>query len=245
MEDSTDRTEMTMLNWNVDRVSAAETRPLESMNGFPPAQSQSVPDVGTDTTTDVRATRCPVSDGDEKPLKEVSGNQLIAIVGMGMRLPGGIRTDNNLWDFLINKKDAHGPVPSDRFHMDAFYNENRRQGTAKARHGYYLEEDLAVFDAEFFGISSTELRRLDPRQRLLLEVVWECMESSGQVNWKGSNIGCFVGAFNEDWMELSHRDTQNLGMGSVNSVADFSVPNRVSYQYDLKGPRQACPPLAG
>ncbi|OJJ74399.1 hypothetical protein ASPBRDRAFT_120577 [Aspergillus brasiliensis CBS 101740] len=160
----------------------------------------------------------------------------IAIVGMGMRLPGGIRTDKDLWDFLVNKQDANGLVPAERFNMDAFYSEQHHPGTAKARNGYYLGEDLAVFDAEFFGISSAELPRMDPRQRLLLEVVWECMESSGQVDWRGKNIGCFVGAFNEDWMELNHRDAQNLGMGSVNSVADFSVPNRISYQYDLTGP---------
>ncbi|GKZ40786.1 type I Iterative Polyketide synthase (PKS) [Aspergillus brasiliensis] len=186
--------------------------------------------------SDIQISERSVSPDDTIVSPDAAEKAPIAIVGMGMRLPGGIRTDKDLWDFLVNKQDANGLVPADRFNMDAFYSEQHHPGTAKARNGYYLGEDLAVFDAEFFGISSAELPRMDPRQRLLLEVVWECMESSGQVDWRGKNIGCFVGAFNEDWMELNHRDAQNLGMGSVNSVADFSVPNRISYQYDLTGP---------
>lgn len=42
-----------------------------------------------------------------------------------------------------------------------------------------------------------ELEVLDPQGRLLLEVVYECMQNAGQTEWRGKDIGCFVGVFGE------------------------------------------------
>lgn len=39
----------------------------------------------------------------------------IAIIGMGMRLPGSIRDSETFWDFLVNKKSARGRVPENRY----------------------------------------------------------------------------------------------------------------------------------
>lgn len=114
----------------------------------------------------------------------------VAIVGMGMRLPGGIRRDKDFWDFLIEKRDGHGKVPETRYNIDAFYDEFKRQ-SVKTQHGYFLQEDPALFDTGFFSIGTYEAARLDPQQRLLMEVIWECMESAGQTRWKGEDIVSF------------------------------------------------------
>lgn len=47
----------------------------------------------------------------------------IAIVGIAMRLPGGISNEEELWDTLINKKDKRTLVPADRWNVDGFYSE--------------------------------------------------------------------------------------------------------------------------
>ena len=78
---------------------------------------------------------------------------------------------------------------------------------------------------------------MDPQQPLLLKVVWECMESGGQVAWQGKDIGCFVGVSGEDWLDITRKDYQNLGQGRVGDTGDFAIANRVSYQHDLRGPR--------
>ncbi|KAJ5662752.1 hypothetical protein N7462_011678 [Penicillium macrosclerotiorum] len=167
----------------------------------------------------------------------------IAIVGMAVRLPGGVNTMDKFWDMLINKKDGHCKVPETRYGADAFYNATR-PGTVKTRHGYFLQEDVGHIDRSFFSMSKTEAAKLDPQQRLLLEVVWECMESGGQTNWRGQSIGCYVGVFGEDWLEMSSKDTQHMDRFHVVSAGDFALSNRVSYEYDLQGPsityRTAC-----
>jgi hypothetical protein len=104
----------------------------------------------------------------------------IAIVGMAMRLPGGIKSDREFWEFLLNKKDGLCRVPETRYNVDSFYHETMPHAV-KTKHGYFLQDDPAHFDASFFDIGTTEASRLDPQQRLLLEVIWECMEGAGQV----------------------------------------------------------------
>ncbi|KAE8368107.1 hypothetical protein BDV27DRAFT_154279 [Aspergillus caelatus] len=159
----------------------------------------------------------------------------IAIVGMGMRLPGGVSSGSEFWDFLVNKRDGLCRVPETRYNVDAFYDE-AREGAVRTKHGYFLEQDIAQLDVGFFGISKLEAEKLDPQQRLLLEVVWECMENAGQTNWQGTNIGCFVGVFGEDWLDLLSKDTQQHDRYRVMSAGDFALSNRLSYEYDLTGP---------
>lgn len=127
----------------------------------------------------------------------------IAIVGMAMRLPGGIGNEEQFWDTLINKKDKRSLVPADRWNVDGFYSKTPKRGSVKTKHGYFLEDDaLRQFDASLFSITRTELEKLDPQHRLLLEVTRECLENAGELNWRGKNIGCYVGVFGEDWLAM-------------------------------------------
>ena len=141
----------------------------------------------------------------ENNLKDAKASRPpIAIVGMGMRLPGGVRSAKDFWEMLIEKKTGHGEIPASRYNAKSFCDpKNPRQ--IRTRHGYYLQEDPAYFDAEFFSMGSVEASRVDPQQRLLLEVVWECLENAGETDWRGKNIGCYVGTFGEDWLSLSTR----------------------------------------
>ncbi len=162
----------------------------------------------------------------------------IAIVGMGMRLPGGANGGCAFWDLLVNKKDGRCLVPGDRYNINAFYSPSGKPGTVRTQYGYFLEDaDLQHLDASFFSMNKTEVEKLDPQQRMLLEVVWECMENGGQTGWRGKNIGCYIGVFGEDWLDLAAKDTQNLGMYRITGSGDFALANRVSYEYNLRGPR--------
>ncbi|KAE8357421.1 thiolase-like protein [Aspergillus caelatus] len=159
----------------------------------------------------------------------------IAIVGMGMRLPGGVRSAKDFWDMLVEKRTGHGEIPESRYNAKSFYDpKNPRQ--IRTRHGYYLQEDPAYFDADFFSISSADASMTDPQLRLLLEVIWECLENAGETDWRGKSIGCYVGTFGEDWLSLSTREYQHVNRYYVLGTGAFALSNRISYVYDFKGP---------
>ena len=172
----------------------------------------------------------------QKP--DSQGQVPIAVCGMGMRLPGGIHNDHGLYDFLINKGDARSIVGKDRFNVDAYYSPHGKQGTICTKHGYYVNDvDLSKFDLSMFTLTSAEAEQIDPNQRLVLEVVREAFESAGETEWSGKNIGVYVGMFSEDWQDLGHKDIQQYNHYRVLGSHDFALPNRVSYEYNLKGPR--------
>ncbi|KAJ5918606.1 Fum1p [Penicillium verhagenii] len=159
----------------------------------------------------------------------------IAIVGMGLRLPGGVNSPEEFWKFLIEKRDGLCEVPETRYKLDSFYSESKPH-FVKTRKGYFLQDDPAYFDADFFSILPYEAERMDPQQRQLMEVVWECLESAGETNWRGKEIGCFVGVYGEDWLELASKDPQNTDRYHVLGTGQFALSNRVSYEYDFQGP---------
>lgn len=162
----------------------------------------------------------------------------IAICGIALRLPGGISTPSHFWDFLINKRDARGPIPGTRFKASSFYSPSGKPGFIHSQHGYFLDEsvDLGALDTSFFSMPKTEVERADPQQRLLLELAWECFESAGEVDYRGKAIGTYIGSFGEDWAENFSKDTNIFGPYKITGYGDFTAPNRISYEYDLRGP---------
>ena len=121
----------------------------------------------------------------------------IAIIGMGMRLPGGCHDAETFWDFLMDKKEGMVPVPSTRWNADGFHDPAGKPGTIKANEGNFLNIDLGAFDAGFFSMTAAQIEQADPQQRILLETVYESVVNAGEKNIKGRNIGVYVGLFAE------------------------------------------------
>ncbi|GKZ38794.1 type I Iterative Polyketide synthase (PKS) [Aspergillus brasiliensis] len=170
----------------------------------------------------------------------------IAICGMALRLPGGLGSPQDLWDFLLAKGDARSRVPESRYNVSAFHSPSKRPGTVVTEYGYFLDESiqLGALDASRFSLSRAELEAADPQQRQMLEVVRECFDDAGEVNFRARPIGCYMGCYGEDWLELQSKDPQQNGMNRVDGYSDFMLSNRVSYEMDLRGPsmtiRTAC-----
>lgn len=156
----------------------------------------------------------------------------IAICGMGMRLPGGIRNESNLYELLVGKQDARTKMPKGRYDVDAYYSEHSKAGSIKTQHGYFLEDvDLTKFDLSMFTMTAAEASCLDPSQRLLLEVTREAFESAGESNFRGKNIGTYAGVFSEDWQDLQNRDLLNeQGPYQLTGKLDFMLGNRIAYR---------------
>ncbi|MFF2654133.1 type I polyketide synthase [Streptomyces sp. NPDC058045] len=163
----------------------------------------------------------------------------LAIVGMGCRFPGGVRSPKDLWALLTSGRDALSPFPSDRGWdlAELLDPDPGRKGTSYVDEGGFLDE-VAGFDAEFFGISPREALAMDPQQRLLLETCWETVESAGidPVSLRGSATGVFVGSNGADYGTVlvgGPEETDGyLATGNATSV----LSGRLSYVLGLEGP---------
>jgi hypothetical protein len=155
----------------------------------------------------------------------------IAICGVALRLPGGIRNTEAFWELLSNGKDAKGPMTENRMKHDDLHTE------ANPLVGYFVDEDLSDFDPSFFKMTESEVQAADPQQRQLLQVTRECLEAAGEVNYRGKLIGLYVGTFGEDWLHMMAKDQQSVGTYGFCGSSDVILANRISYEFDLKGPR--------
>ena len=114
-----------------------------------------------------------------------------------------------------------------------------RIGTTYARAGGFLE-DVADFDAGFFGISRREALAIDPQQRLLLQATWEAFEHAGidPASVRGSDTGVFAGVMYQDYGFTAGQSDRKeeleayAMMGSAGSI--FS--GRVAYSFGFVGP---------
>ncbi|HUB57494.1 MAG TPA: type I polyketide synthase [Mycobacterium sp.] len=140
-------------------------------------------------------------------IAEKSDTEPIAVVGMACRLPGGVDTPAQYWQFLKDGGDGVIRVPADRWDADAYYSDDHtRPGTICNREGGFLTSwQPDQFDAEFFGISPREAVAMDPQQRLLLEVAWEALENAGVTpdSIRNTQTGIYVGLTTSDYYWLS------------------------------------------
>ena len=103
----------------------------------------------------------------------------IAIVGSACRFAGNASSASKLWDILKNPHDLRREIPNDRFSARGFYHRKHTHlGHSNISSSYLLNDDLSVFDAEFFGIKPVEVKAVDPQQRLLMEVVYEVRDNA-------------------------------------------------------------------
>src|SRR3989344_5540616 len=94
----------------------------------------------------------------------------LAIIGIGVRFPGDVNSPEEFWNLLCEKGDALTEIPEDRWDVEAMYApEFRRAGKISVKRGGFIK-NVEKFDAVFFGISPLEASRMDPQQRMLLEV---------------------------------------------------------------------------
>ncbi len=165
----------------------------------------------------------------------------IAVIGMGCRFPGGASDPAAFWQLLRDGVDAVGEVPSDRWDVDALYDQDpETPGKMNTRWAAFLE-GVDQFDPGFFGISPREAASMDPQQRLLLEVAWEALEYAGlpPERLSGSPSGVFVGVCGNDYARFQFGDLAQIdaysGLGSAHSI----IANRLSYLLNLQGPSLA------
>uniref|UniRef100_A0AAU1ZSH9 Acyltransferase domain-containing protein n=1 Tax=Streptomyces sp. NBC_00093 TaxID=2975649 RepID=A0AAU1ZSH9_9ACTN len=159
---------------------------------------------------------------------EADRSEPIAIVGMGCRFPGGVRSPEDLWDLLLAGGDTSTEFPADR---------GWTMPESGVRAGGFLP-DAGEFDAEFFGISPREALAMDPQQRLFLETAWEALERAGidPKALRGSGTGIFAGRVTEDYGLVLADPSDEIEPYRLTGLAGSVLSGRMSYILGLEGP---------
>ncbi|MDG9720409.1 type I polyketide synthase [Streptomyces sp. DH24] len=163
----------------------------------------------------------------------------VAVIGIGCRYPGGVRSPQDLWRLVADGTDAMTELPADRgWDLDALRAAGAdERGNELSTRGGFLD-CVADFDAGFFGISPREALRLDPQQRLLLETSWEAVERAGidPTTLRGSRTGVYMGTNGQDYAHLVLRTLEDADGEVGSGIAAGALSGRLSYTLGLEGP---------
>ena len=167
----------------------------------------------------------------------------IAIVGMACRFPGAEDIEA-FWHLLESGVNAvvegdpgSGVGRAGRLFSDADVGRG-------CRYAGFLDR-LDEFDAAFFRISPVEAQRLDPQQRMMLEVSWQALEDAGidPERLRGSRTGVYAGISNYDYRELvlgAERPAEPAAcLYSVTGTSFNTAIGRVAFALGLHGPAMA------
>ncbi|CAM2008614.1 SDR family NAD(P)-dependent oxidoreductase [Acanthopleuribacter pedis] len=167
---------------------------------------------------------------------EAFGPMDIAIIGQGGRYPEAADL-SEFWANLLASRNCVSEIPRERWdHSPYFHPDRNKEGGVYAKWGGFLK-DIHRFDPLFFNIAPKDAVKLDPQDRLFLEIAWETFEDAGITRkaLADKTVGVFAGAM---WYEYQIQNARKAGpkgpRASWGNIA--GIANRVSYFFDLKGP---------
>lgn len=163
----------------------------------------------------------------------------IAIVGMGLRLPGGNETPEQFASFLRDGRCGIEPLPRERWDVDAFHADAPGSKGKIVPTGGGFVSGIDQFDAKFFNISPKEADCIDPQQRLILECAWKALESANidPATLRGCDGGVYVGIGQTDYViEASALADSDFEAHMAAGASHSAAPGRVSYFLGWRGP---------
>ncbi|SOD99158.1 non-ribosomal peptide synthetase [Spirosoma fluviale] len=155
----------------------------------------------------------------------------VAVIGLGLRFPGA-STPDELWAIL---ERGGCTTTCDAVHRQELT--GTEPGVYSTVAGYLNHIDR--FDNYLFKIAPTEARTIDPQERLLLEVTWECLENAGyraaDLETNGKRVGVFTGVMWNDYQHVGLENWQQTQVAQVPALP-ASLANRISYFFNFTGP---------
>lgn len=166
----------------------------------------------------------------------------VAVVGIACKVAGADNTDQ-FWDILKSGKECVKELSKQRKNDIYDYLEACELKTTKENVellDFSSMNEIDKFDCEYFKISPSEAKLMDPRQRMMLEIAWNALEDSGYCgdDIVGSKTGVFVGmsSTKDSYINLlGNIDGELTGKVLTGNLPSI-VASRISYILNLKGP---------
>ncbi|PHJ19840.1 type i fatty acid, partial [Cystoisospora suis] len=160
-----------------------------------------------------------------------------AIVGVACRLPGDAGDAETFWTVLSEGKDGIVPIPIERWDSSQLSDAENERGAIYVKEGGFIG-GIEEFDNRFFQISASEAKRMDPQQRILLELSYEAFLSAGRDPLVEDlrSFGTFVGCSCADWTILRTKHVGRFGAFTTVNTPQALLANRISYTFNASGP---------
>ncbi|GAA3238394.1 type I polyketide synthase [Streptomyces lavendulae] len=163
----------------------------------------------------------------------------IAIVGIGCRFPGGVKSPGGLWQLAATGRSTVGPIPAGRWDNARLAALHTPEIAERAGYGCFLEGDVWAWDPQALSVAPAEQEWVDPQFRVLTETAWEAVEHAGipMGRLRGSRTGVYMGTYAPDNLFREARpveDAPNSPYVFGNFTA--SAAGRVAFAMDLRGP---------
>jgi acyl transferase domain-containing protein len=131
---------------------------------------------------------------------------------------------------LTNLQDPVVEIPQERVDHNLF---DKSGGFGKFSSKWCSMLDDGNFNTDFFGLSSAEVRNIDPQQILLLEQAWHSLEDAGiPPSSLPTDVGVWVGMMNIDNKESQKDIDAFWSTGNTASAA----AGRMCYLFGINGP---------
>lgn len=173
---------------------------------------------------------------DRRKRSIISGTSDIAIVGMACRLPNAGHYEE-FWVNLAQGINSITEISGERWNPEVYYSDDRNAENASISKWCACLERFEYFDHQFFNISPREALTMDPHQRQMLEIAWQCTEDAGiaLTRLQQSKTAVYMTAPNGDYghraLSLENTIDSYTNLGNYASI----ISNRISYALGLTG----------
>ncbi|WP_298422711.1 non-ribosomal peptide synthetase [uncultured Kordia sp.] len=161
----------------------------------------------------------------------------IAIIGMHGEFPGA-KNITDFWKNLCEGKESisffsEEEAKKKSFHKDSISLENHVKAKGEL-------DNVACFDARFFGYAAAEAKVMHPQTRLFHQCCWSAMENAG---FDPENLNEKIGLFGGS--SSSYEWRKELSKGSATAFDEYAnsllsdkdlMISRVAHKLNLKGP---------
>ncbi len=164
----------------------------------------------------------------------------VAIVGVGMQMPGGVQDLQAMWQLLAEGRNTVTDIPKTRWDVEKYFDADPEvPGKSYTNKGSFIDSP-DLFDRAFFRASPEEAAKMDPQHRLLLETSWVALENAGVLKSEllESKTGVFVGIGPTQYPSHFQQKEQLTNYDAVGIPTSFSA-GRISYFLGLNGPSMA------
>lgn len=176
---------------------------------------------------------------DTKENENLANLNGVAIIGMAGRFPKA-KDIYEFWQNLVEGKECITFYTNEELIEAGIAPETLENPDYVKAKGEV--ENVAMFDASFFGINPREAEVTDPQHRMLLECAWEALEHAGYESGKyDGSIGIYAGKSMDYYLLLNVYPyiRKEISAGSLQAAIGNdkdSLTTTISYRLDLRGP---------